>query len=107
MKKVIFLLIIGMALGIITMQLILLAQEVKVKNYNVLYEVSVNFERINVRTQPTTKADIVYEVVKSETYKVVETFDDGTYTWYKIIYSDRATGWIASYNLEPWVEIVD
>lgn len=107
MKKIIFSIILGIAIGIIIMQLIFLAQEVKVNNYNVLYEINVVFDRINVREQPTTKANIVYEVTKNENYKVIDSFDDGTYTWYEIIYSDRATGWIASYNEEPWVEIVD
>lgn len=107
MKKIFFTLTIGIAIGIIIMQLIFLARINKIDSQEVLFKVTVTNNYINVRSQPTTNADKVYEAIKGETYKVIEIFDeDPNYTWYKIVFSDRKTGWIASSVLTPWVKEV-
>ena len=51
---------------------------------------------------------VMFEVAKDEQYEVIDTFtEEGKmYTWYMIIYEGRRVGWIASYNNEPWVEII-
>ena len=104
MKKTIFMILLGLALGIIIMQLIGLARIKKIEKLNVLYEVRVNTTFINVRQHPTTISKKVYEVNKNEVYEVIEEFDeDINYKWYKILFSDRRVGWIASNRNDEWI----
>lgn len=107
MKKILTWLVVGIAIGIIIMQLISYARIVKLESQDVLYTIQIKTDYINVRNQPTTQAKIAYEVVKGEKYEVIEVFDeDPNYIWYKIIYSDKRTGWIASSITDSWVEEV-
>jgi len=107
MKKILYAFTLGVAIGIIIMQMINLARISKIESYDVLFEVKIVNDYINVRTQPTTTANKIYEVIKGEKYKVIEIFDeDENYMWYKIIFSDRRVGWIASSIKSPWVEEV-
>ncbi len=107
MKKLLYVLFLGIAIGIIIMETINLARISKIESYDTLFEVRITNDYINVRTQPTTAANKIYEVVKGEKYKVIEIFDeDPTYIWYKIVFSDRRTGWIASAVENAWVEEV-
>ena len=108
MKKLLYVFTLGVAIGIIIMQMISLARISKIESYDVLFEVRIVNDYINVRTQPTTAANKVYEAIKGEKYKVIEIFDeDEKYIWYKIIFSDRRIGWIASSIESPWVEEVE
>lgn len=102
MKKLIYVLVLGIAVGIFAMEIVYTARVKKVESYDVLYKVKINTEFINVRTQPTTQAEKIYEVVRSEVYEVIEEYED-SYHWYKIIYSDRKVGWVASDKTEKWV----
>jgi len=105
MKKTFYILALGIAIGIIIMQLINIVRINKIESYETLLEVKVTNEFINVRSQPTPLAKKIYEVVKNEKYKVVEVFDENkNYKWYKIIYLNRRTGWIASDKEDKWLE---
>lgn len=105
MKKIIYIFILGIAIGIIIMQLIFLARIAKIESQPVLFEIRIKNEYINVRSQPTLTAKKIYEVTKGEKYNVIDTFDeDENYIWYKIIFSDRRTGWIASAIENTWIE---
>lgn len=105
MKKILYVFTLGVAIGIIIMQMISLARISKIESYDVLFEVRIVNDYINVRTQPTIAAKKIYEVVKGEKYKVIEIFDeDPRYIWYKIVFSDRRTGWIANAVENAWVE---
>jgi len=107
MKKILYVFTLGVAIGIIIMQMISLARISKIESYDVLFEVRIVNDYINVRSQPTTKAKKIYEVVRGEKYEVIEVFEeDIDYIWYKIVFSDRRTGWIASAVENAWVEEV-
>jgi uncharacterized protein YgiM (DUF1202 family) len=107
MKKFVYIFILGLAIGIIIIQLISFARIVKLESQDVLFKITIITDYINVRNQPTTQADKAYEVIRGEKYDVIEIFDeDPNYIWYKIIYSDRRTGWIASAVEDAWVEEV-
>lgn len=107
MKKIIYYITIGIAIGIIIMQTIFYFRIKKIENQDILFKVVITEDFINVRSQPTTTAEKIYEVVKGESYEVIETFEEleGEYVWYKIIFSDRRVGWIASEIETSWVKI--
>lgn len=107
MKKIIIILIIGIAIGVVFKDILQTIYYKKVESYEVIGKLVITKDFINVRTQPTTTAEKVFQVIKDEKYDYVEMFkeDLGVYTWYKIIFSDRRVGWIASYNEESWVEV--
>lgn len=108
MKKLTIATILGVAIGIIIMQIFSYARLAKLERTEIMFELRVVGDFINVRTQPTTHAKKVYEVNKGELYDVLEVFDeDFSYTWYKITFSDRRVGWVASDNANPWVEKVE
>lgn len=104
MKKIIVYIVIGIAIGIIIMQLIGLARIKRIDSYETLFNVVVTTDFINVRTQPTTISKKLFQIIKTEKYQVIDTFkDDPMYMWYKIVFSDRRIGWIASSKENPWV----
>jgi len=100
--------IVGIAIGIVIENAQQTAHYKKVESYNVVSRITILKDFINVREQPTTKSAKVFEVIKNEQYDVIEMYveEDALYAWYKIIFSDRRLGWIASYNEVPWVEEV-
>lgn len=111
MKKIFEILgiiIIGIAIGIIIRNSMQTAHYKKVESYEIIAKIIITEDFINVREQPTTKAAKIFEVIKTEQYNVVGTFkeENGGYTWYKIIFSDRRIGWVASYDEKPWVEVI-
>lgn len=104
MKTNIFLFTFGMAIGIIIFQIIQIIRIQKIESQDVLFKVQVVSSYINVRSQPTSNANKIYEVNHDEQYDVISYFDeDANYIWYKIIFSDRKIGWIASERDNPWV----
>ena len=106
--KITCVLIVGFAIGIIVKDMLQTAHYKKVESYKIVGKIKITKDFINVREQPTTKANKIFEVVNNEYYEVVEIFkeENGVYTWYEIVFSDRRLGWIASYDEEPWVEEV-
>lgn len=112
MKKIIVKLVIGLlvgfAIGIIVKDILQTAHYKKVESYEIKGSIIILKDFINVREQPSTKTSKVFEVVKGEKYDYIEMFteENGVYSWYKIVFSDRRVGWIASYDEEPWIEEV-
>ena len=105
MKKTIYILTIGIAIGIIIMQVINIIRIAKIEFVDTLFEIRITNDYINVRSQPTTKAKKIYEVVRGEKYEVIEVFEeDIDYIWYKIVFSDRRTGWVATDRENSWLE---
>lgn len=108
MKHLLYGITMGIAMGIIIMQAISFARIEKLERQDVLYEIRIVSDFINVRNQPTTNGKKLYEINKGETYSVIDIFeDDSMYMWYKIIFSDRRTGWLASSHQSPWVEKIE
>lgn len=104
--------IIGFFVGIILTFIISIISDViqqhKFDNLGVLYEVKIINDYINVRKNPTTGSDRIYEVLEGETYQVIGEYNDNPYyKWYQIKISERRTGWIASDRKEAWVNVVE
>lgn len=77
-------------------------------NLEVMYKIKIENEYINVRKNPTTGSDKIYEVLQNEKYEVIDVFTDSKYyNWYKIKFGLRRTGWVASDKEEPWVTIIE
>lgn len=109
MKKAImiaFILVFGISVGIIIRQAQQTAHYKKVEGYNIVGRIEITKDFINVREQPSTKAAKVFEALKGEQYDVIEVFEEesGVYNWYKIVFSDRRIGWVASYKEDSWVK---
>lgn len=103
-RKLLFIFIFGIAIGIIILQTIFFMQVKKIERYDVLFEIKINTTYINVRTKPTPAANKIHEVLLDEYYSVIDYFDeDSRYVWYKIVYHDRRVGWVASHREIPWV----
>ena len=100
--------IVGFAIGIIVKDILQTNHYKKVESYEIKGSIIILKDFINVREQPSTKTSKVFEVVKGEKYDYIEMFTEemGVYSWYKIVFSDRRVGWIASYDEEPWIEEV-
>lgn len=98
--------IVGFAIGIIIENAQQTAHYKKVESYEIIGKIKITKDFINVREQPTTKSNKIFEVIKNEEYSYIEMYveEEGLYAWYKIVFSDRRLGWIASYNEVPWVE---
>lgn len=111
MKKIIVKLIIGVlvgfAIGIIVKDILQITYYKKIDSMPIIGNMIIIKDFINVREKPTTKSKKVYEVIKGETYDILEVFEEegSTYTWYLIIYEGKRTGWIASYTKTPWVDL--
>lgn len=108
MKKLLIaisLVIIGIAIGIIFRQITLTYHYKKVDSYKTIGKVVIINNLINVREKPTTKSKKLFEALKNEEYEVVELFEEetGIYNWYKIVFSERRIGWIASLKETPWI----
>jgi uncharacterized protein YgiM (DUF1202 family) len=112
MKKIMILLcvlFIGISIGIIVKDILQTNHYKKVESYEVIGKIKITTNFINVREQPSTKTSKIFEVVKGEKYDYIEMFTEerGVYSWYKIVFSDRRVGWVASYGEEPWIEEVE
>lgn len=69
----------------------------------VIYTITIDKQYINLRKDIDLSNDPIMKVYKGEKYQVVEYYEGNSYNWYKIIYEDYKTGWIASDKTEPWV----
>lgn len=77
----------------------------KIKN-SVIYEIEIKEEYINLRPEIDLNSEIIKKVYKGQKYQVVEYYEGNVYNWYKIIYDDNKTGWIASSKDNSWVTII-
>lgn len=61
------------------------------------WHVEITNEYLNVRVKPTQLEAITKKAKKGELYKVVDiNLDDKDYFWYKIVLSNKTTGWVAN-----------
>lgn len=72
---------------------------------NVIYEITVNVEKINLRKNINLNEKPIKEVYKGETFKVVEYHEGNKYNWYRVLYNEVETGWLASGKENSWVII--
>ena len=100
--------IIGVVIG---MLIVCLGNEIKAKQFDkreTIATVEITNEYINVRKTPTPRADKIYEVLEGEQYGVLEIYElDEYYIWYKIKFSHRRTGWVASERDDAYLEIIE
>lgn len=104
-KKIIILLIIYM-LGVLT-PVTLKKMHKKVLEDSVIYEVRIVAEKINVRPEVSLNTEVIKQVYKDETFKVIKYYEGNSYNWYNVIYEDGKIGWIASGKTNAWVEVID
>jgi len=71
----------------------------------VIYTITIDAEFINLRPKIDLDSDIIMKVYKGEKYQVVEYHEGNSFNWYRVIYEDYKTGWVASGKTEPWVVI--
>ena len=102
MKKIIIILIIGYILGIITIPVYKLTKKETLKE-RVLYTIRIDNEFINLREDIDLNREPVRKVYKDERFQVVEYYEGNAYNWYRVIYDDYKTGWIASGKSKSWV----
>ena len=102
MKKLLYVLFLGIAIGIYAMKIIEYENIIRVQNKEVIMQVIIKEDFINVRSHPNVNAEQIHKVYKNEVYEVVEKLE-ADYDWYKIKFSDKRNGWIAS---DDWVREV-
>ena len=107
MKKLIMITIlcsIMFILGFQTSSMITKYENKKLKN-SVIYDVIVDVEFINLRKEIDLTNKPIKKVYKGEKLQVVEYYEGNAYNWYKVIYDENKTGWIASGKDTSWVKI--
>ena len=102
--KIIFLILIIYFAGFYT-EKILEKQRVKNLKNNVIYEIVVNVEKINLRKNISLNNEPIRQAYKGERFKVVEYYEGNKYNWYKVIYNNSETAWLASGKENSWVII--
>lgn len=102
MRKIIIGLIIGYILGIITMPIYNVFHK-KVLSERVIYTITIDNEFINLREDIDLTRDPIRKVYKGEKYQVVEYYEGNAYNWYRVIYDEDKTGWLASGKSKSWV----
>lgn len=103
-KKIIVMLIIIYILGILTPFILGWIGKTALEG-RVIYEITIEAPSINVRPDIDLSSDVIMQVYKGETFKVVEFYSGNAYDWYRIIYADGKSGWIASGKQNSWVSI--
>ena len=69
----------------------------------VLYTIRVDNEFINLREDIDLTREPIRKVYKDEKYQVVEYYEGNAYNWYRVIYDEDKTGWLASGKTKSWV----
>lgn len=67
------------------------------------FRVMVN--QINIRESASITSSDIGDVYYGELYTILDTIDDGTYTWYRITTEQGINGYVASKRGANWVEI--
>ena len=108
MKKKIVLIIVSYLivylLGVITIPVLRDKRE-KTLQDSVIYTITVDVEYINLREEIDLYKDPIRKVYKGERFQVIEYYEGNSYNWYRVIYDDYKTGWLASGKVENWVII--
>ena len=89
-------------LGVITIPVLRDKRE-KTLQDNVIYNVVVDAEYINLREDIDLTTKPIKKVYKGEKFQVVEYYEGNSFNWYKVIYDEYKTGWLASGKEESWV----
>ena len=112
MKKILTKIVITLVIILVSYTVGYKASEIKMnkkakqlKN-SIIYEVEVQVAKINLRKEINLNSDIIKEVYKGEKLQVVEYYEGNKYNWYKVIYNENKTGWIASGKEISWVSII-
>lgn len=71
----------------------------------VIYTITIDNEFINLRKDIDLTTEPIRKVYKGEKYQVVEYYEGNAYNWYRVIYDEDKTGWIASGKTKDWVVI--
>lgn len=106
--KIIWALLMGFIIGMFVSILIDNKKQQAFDELKVLYEIRIDNDYINVRNQPTTQGEKLFEVLQDEEYEVIEEYlEDEKYNWYKIKFGMRRTGWVASEKENAWISIIE
>ena len=89
-------------LGLITMPIFRTTRE-KTLQDSIIYDIVVDVEYINLRKDIDLSENPIKKVYKGEKFSVVEYYEGNSFNWYKVIYEDSNTGWLASGKDESWV----
>lgn len=68
-------------------------------------QLKIMVEKINIRESSTINSPDIGDVYYGELYTILDTVDDGTYTWYRITTAQGINGYVASKNGANWIEI--
>ena len=100
----IFTYILVFVLGVAFIPVLHMMQEKNLQE-RVIYNITIDTEFINLREDISLDNEPIMKVYKGEKYQVVEYYEGNVYNWYRVIYEDYKTGWIASGKKQPWVII--
>ena len=100
----IFTYILVFVIGLLFMPILHLIQEKNLEE-RVIYRITIDTEYINLRNDISLDNEPIMKVYKGEQYDVVEYYEGNSYNWYRIVYDDYKTGWIASGKKQSWVII--
>lgn len=65
-------------------------------------------EEINIRTDATTKSEVIGKVKKGEIYTILDETTDEYYTWYKIKTENEIEGYIAGkYEEDEYIKLLE
>lgn len=67
----------------------------------------VNVDVINIRESASVTSNDIGNVYINEIYDILESVDDGTYTWYKIRTSNGIEGYVAYLKNSNWVTVFE
>ena len=103
-KDIMLDIIFGIVIGIIISYGYVKYQEKHYDDIESIMTVKIVNDYINVRKEATRFSKRFTEVLEGEEYEVIEINDnEEKYTWYKIKFSIRRMGWIASDRKDPYV----
>ena len=72
MKKMLYMLFLGIAIGIYAMKIVEYENIIRVQNKEVIMKVIIKEDFINVRNHPNVNAKLIHKVYKNEVYEVIE-----------------------------------
>lgn len=72
---------------------------------NTKEQIHILVDKINIRAKATVLSDDIGDVYFNEVYTVLDSTDDGIYTWYHIETSLGLQGYVASKHNSNWVEL--
>ena len=103
-KDIMLDIIFGIVIGIIISYGYVKYQEKHYDDIDSIMTIKIVNDYINVRKEATRFSKRFTEVLEGEEYEVIEINDnEEKYTWYKIKFSIRRMGWIASDRKDPYV----